>query len=186
MMRRSVKIAWCAFVCAVVMGLCVWGMVWGYKNMNAREQDEESRKNYEDTTCVVLNVTPMDGGCFVVRVQHHLYKDEITQLQWTYPFERNVTACNMTIPFDAGEQILVYADRAFIRVFVHKGSRPPEDAGGVFGMSLLVASLAFVGVIMLPVAAWDQRCKEIQLARRPPPIPDPAHHQNVDEGYIDN
>lgn len=187
-MRRSVKLAWCAVGCALAAGLSLWGIVWGGKTMDVSEKDKESRKDYEDTTCVVLNVTVVDGDCLMVWVRHRLYTDETTWLQWTYPDERNVTACNETIPFDAGDRISCYADRAFIRVFFNKGSYPLRIGVAPFAVSLFVLCFAFTGLILFPIAACDQLHHEkLERMRRHPPIPNPIYHpNNNDEGYIDN
>ena len=186
-MRHSVKLAWCAVGCALAIGLSIWGIVWGSETMNASQKDTESRKDFGDVTCVVLNVTVVDGDCCVVWVQHRLYTDAVTWLQWTYPDERNVTACNKTIPFDAGDRISCYADRAFIRVFLNKGSSYPLAIGlAPFTVSLFVLCFAYVGVILFPIAACN-RYRFEEYMRPPPPIPNPVYHPNYDdEGYIDN
>lgn len=190
-MRRSFQLAWCTVGCAVVLGLSIWGIMWGSKQMDAKEKDDEARANYGGTTCVVLNMTMVDGDCSIVRVQHYLYSDETTRLQWSYPDERNVTACDKTFSFGVGDRISCYADRAFIRVFLHEGSRPPEGGGGAFAVSLFAACFAFAGLVITPVAAHEHWREEREQARRrrPPPIPNPVHqphNANNDEGYIDN
>lgn len=193
-MRGSLRYALGAFVCGVALGLSLWTIAWSSGVLNEQEADEEARKNFGSTSCIVANITEAPENCLVVRVRHYLYDDVSTRLQWTFPDDHETTICGTRFTTPLGGRLECYADVAFIRVYANEGTKiDGAGATAAFVMSLMVACLAFAIGLILTMVAYDKRCEEREEAQRrrrrnhhpivhvPPPPP-----LSLDEGYIDD